>query len=75
MMDSPEYTEYRPKHDPYNWVIIEYNGHEGFACDWQDCIEQMMFIDGYDHSETYISYDDPKLTHWESIMCKNATIR
>jgi hypothetical protein len=69
-MNDPEYYPYCP-FGPYSWVVIEYDGHYGFACDWQDCLEEIIFIDGYDIRETYIEYNDPKLTHFESIMVMN----
>jgi hypothetical protein len=56
---------------PYHWVIIEYDGHPGFACDWGDCLEEIIFIDEYSLRKNYIKYDDIKLTHFEPIMCKN----
>lgn len=45
----------------YPWVRIKYKGHEGFACDWGDCLEELIFIYGYVHSEPYLEYDDPDL--------------
>lgn len=69
-MNSSEYIPYCP-YGPYSWVIIKYDGHDGFACDWGDCLEEMMFIDGYSHIGNYIEYNDPKLTHFEPMMCKN----
>ncbi len=65
-----DYFPYCP-FGPYSWVIIEYEGHHGFACDWQDCLEEIIFIDGHSIRENYIKYNDPKLTHFEPIMCKN----
>lgn len=65
-----EYIPYCP-FGSYAWVIIEYDGHHGFACNWEDCLEEMMFIEGYIHKDSYIEYSDPKLTHWEPIMCRN----
>lgn len=47
----------------YRWVYIIYDGNEGFACDWGDCLEEIFFIYGYSIRETYINYDDPKLEY------------
>lgn len=69
-MNSPEYIPYCP-FGPYSWVIIEYDGNHGFACDWEDCLSEMIFIEGYVHPKTYIEYSDPKLTRCEPMMCKN----
>ena len=65
-----EYIPYCP-YGPFNWVIIKYDGHHGFACDWEDCLEEIIFIDGFSIRETYIEYNDPKLTYFELMMWKN----
>lgn len=68
--EEKKFTPYCP-FGPYAWVIIEYDGHHGFACDWQDCLEEIIFIDGHSIKDTFISYKDPKLTHFEPMMCLN----
>jgi hypothetical protein len=45
----------------FPWVFINYGDHIGFACDWGDCLEEMIFCDGYNHPEPYILFDDKKL--------------
>lgn len=69
-MIKNEYNFYRP-FGPYYWVIIEYDGHHGFACDWEDCLEEIIFIDGHSIIESFIRYNDPKLTNFKHIMIKN----
>ena len=69
-MKSHKYIPYCP-FGPFHWVIIEYDGKHGFACDWGDCLEEIIFIDGHSIRESYIRYDDEKLTHFEPIMCKS----
>jgi len=53
---------------PYGYVIIKYDGHYAFACDWGDCIEEINFIYGYDFHGVYIEYSDPKLEWIKPIM-------
>lgn len=67
---STKYFPYCP-FGPYYWVVIEYDGHHGFACDWQDCLEEIYFIDGHVIVENHIYYNDPKLTNFKLIMIKN----
>jgi len=66
-----EFEPFQPSYGSYKWVIIKYDGHDGIACDWEDCLEEIIFIDGYDdYKNTYIEYNDPKLTFCKTIMVR-----
>lgn len=69
-MKECEYSFYCP-FGSFRWVVIEYDGHHGFACDWEDCFEEINFIDGYRFSENYIDYNDPKLTSVKYLYIEN----
>lgn len=67
---NPEYIPYCPD-GPYSWVVIKYDDKNGFACDWGDCLEQIIFIESSDIPPPYIEFSDPLLTYCEPIMVKN----
>lgn len=66
-----KFVPYTPSMTPFPWAIIKYDGHDGFACDWGDCLEEMMFLDSYNHKNNYIEYNDPKLTFFELMMVED----
>lgn len=72
-MEEPEFI---PCNDDngYTWVRIIYDGHEGFACDFGDCLEDIYFIYGHSIPDNYIKYDDPKLELYKTLYIKNYVV-
>lgn len=55
----------------YPWVYIVYDGHEAFACDWGDCLEEIFFIYGHTIHKNYIDWEDPKLEYTRHLYIRN----
>lgn len=72
-MENPEFTSCNDE-SGYPWVYIVYDGHEGFACDWGDCLEQIFFIYGHSISENFIRWDDPKLNYTRRLFIRNGPV-
>ena len=72
-MNDDEFITCKDKNG-YPWVYIVYDGHEAFACDWRDCLEEIIFLYGHELRENYIKYDDPKLQYFKHLYIKNSLI-
>ncbi len=72
-LDDPEYARCLDKNG-YPWVYIVYDGHEGFACDWGDCLEEIFFIYGHSIIQNFIKWDDPKLEYIRRLYIRNGPV-